>query len=783
MPSIEDLEKQNQELKKEIATIKEMVMAGRQQIPVPPTQTRPTSLAPQPQVASEVVHPSPGLIIFGILLSLWAGALWIFAHDFNFFLFVLGIIFIFQGFRSQTSISTVQSAPLQKAVATKPNSLGLAFLGIVLILVSIGAIFSPFGYILGLMAFIMGMLFIFQGSRPVGIDPDQAQNDNSFEMNTAIKWFGRIGIIALVVGMGFFIKYGSEIISPMARIGLVIFFGALMAIGGSATHRTEKYKQWWEILSGGGFSIIYFAVYAAYHFSEYQIALGISRGLDIFLLLVVVLLAIIVSVIQDSQTIAAGAFFLGYLTSFFSGKADVVTLVYNSLLALGIVAVVAKKKWIVIGMSGLSATYLLYYWWVAGNGAVEYGSILSLVFLCIYFLAFNFQALAVSFSENKEDRQTNLAIPILNSFAFFGLAYWQFPQYHAIMPFVLSCFYFLMYFLSQSFRKKEFSSMFLYLSIFYITIFIPIQFNKEFITIFWALESLLLMTAYLRYKSQTLLQSGYVVGFITFFKAFFVDMGMHPLDTVNVLASTRFFSFLITIICFYIISRLLSNYGQDISRSDQAHIVYSWGATILSCLIILVEFNIWPQVPSILLSLLSLVLLVISGLKKKDLACQAMAISVFVFAKLIVYDSMMLASFESFIFVILCFFLAANYCDRQQEKIDIGSKKATMADLYTWAGSIATFVYISLEAKSFWISIYWMALAIILMTIGIMAKRRHFRLQGIVIFIITILKVFLYDTRELDPFFRTVSFMILGAVLLLVSFLYTKNKDKIKDLF
>ena len=55
-------------------------------------------------------------------------------------------------------------------------------------------------------------------------------------------------------------------------------------------------------------------------------------------------------------------------------------------------------------------------------------------------------------------------------------------------------------------------------------------------------------------------------------------------------------------------------------------------------------------------------------------------------------------------------------------------------------------------------------------------------LIGIIIFAITIIKVFLYDTRNLDTIQRTVSYMVLGVILLLVSFIYTKYKDKLKEI-
>ena len=92
------------------------------------------------------------------------------------------------------------------------------------------------------------------------------------------------------------------------------------------------------------------------------------------------------------------------------------------------------------------------------------------------------------------------------------------------------------------------------------------------------------------------------------------------------------------------------------------------------------------------------------------------------------------------------------------------------------------FFLVLLEMEEFWISVGWTILAAAVLVLGFYLKRKQFRLQGIILFGITILKVFLYDTRELDTLYRTISFIVLGIILLLASFIYTKYKDKLKDI-
>jgi uncharacterized membrane protein len=77
------------------------------------------------------------------------------------------------------------------------------------------------------------------------------------------------------------------------------------------------------------------------------------------------------------------------------------------------------------------------------------------------------------------------------------------------------------------------------------------------------------------------------------------------------------------------------------------------------------------------------------------------------------------------------------------------------------------------------LSIVWILYSFILIGIGINWKRAYARIFGVILIGITVLKVFLYDTAELNNFYRFVSWISLGIILLLIGFLYNKYKDRI----
>jgi len=79
------------------------------------------------------------------------------------------------------------------------------------------------------------------------------------------------------------------------------------------------------------------------------------------------------------------------------------------------------------------------------------------------------------------------------------------------------------------------------------------------------------------------------------------------------------------------------------------------------------------------------------------------------------------------------------------------------------------------------LSILWGTYSLLLIGVGIGKKKKHLRIGAIVLFSITLIKLFFYDIRSLDTLSKTIVFVALGILLLLISFLYNKYKDLITD--
>ena len=79
------------------------------------------------------------------------------------------------------------------------------------------------------------------------------------------------------------------------------------------------------------------------------------------------------------------------------------------------------------------------------------------------------------------------------------------------------------------------------------------------------------------------------------------------------------------------------------------------------------------------------------------------------------------------------------------------------------------------------LSILWSVYSLLLVSLGIYKKKKYLRISALVLFGVTLAKLFLYDISNLSTISKTVVLIVLGLLLLIISFLYNKFKDKISD--
>jgi len=79
------------------------------------------------------------------------------------------------------------------------------------------------------------------------------------------------------------------------------------------------------------------------------------------------------------------------------------------------------------------------------------------------------------------------------------------------------------------------------------------------------------------------------------------------------------------------------------------------------------------------------------------------------------------------------------------------------------------------------LSILWGIYALLLIVLGIWKKKKHLRIGAIALFAATLIKLFFYDISSLATISKTIVFVSLGVLLLIISFLYNKYKHLISE--
>ena len=110
-------------------------------------------------------------------------------------------------------------------------------------------------------------------------------------------------------------------------------------------------------------------------------------------------------------------------------------------------------------------------------------------------------------------------------------------------------------------------------------------------------------------------------------------------------------------------------------------------------------------------------------------------------------------------------------------------------NVFFYASLIIGFVYLTFEVAAFWraffrdgtgpwaVNVVWGAYALGMLLAGLRYNRKALRYLGLVLFAVTIGKVFLVDLAGADVLYRLVAFLALGAILLAAAYAYLRKRD------
>lgn len=512
----------------------------------------------------------------------------------------------------------------------------------------------------------------------------------SLENIIGTKWIGRIGMLAIIFALGFFLKYSFEnrIIGETGRIILGLISGVFLIGLGEFFQTKKNWDIYGQIYTGGGLAVLYFSVYAA--FSFYHL---ISQPLAFLTLIVITTTGIVLSVRYSAFSIVCIGMLGGFLSPVMlsTGENKLISLfLYILLLDIGIMSVVYFRQWCSVGILSLFGTIFMYIGWHEAfytTGQFRAAFCVTTVFFFLY----NIYVLL----PKKKSMSSGLNIIVLSAIAYFFafLAQNSYESNWSIKIFVLALSCIEIIFAGISLKILNSQKLTTYgfagVSILFNVISVFVVFEKEWISAALASEMVILCFIGLNLKKLPMRQIAYVLAAICLIRFFEeIDPLRGPFDTFTLILNTRFFICGFIIAGFYTILFLLYKNKDRIFKNE---------AVVIPIILIISQF-------------MSVVLL---SVEFTDY-------------------------FESIAY-------KARFISRYAENLSL--------------------------------SVIWSSYAAVLISAGIIRKMKILRILGIMLMCIAIVKVFFFDLSELQTIYRIVSFVILGILLLGISYSYNRYKN------
>lgn len=339
---------------------------------------------------------------------------------------------------------------------------------------------------------------------PKPIAPQQDWWENFKEKNPDLEKFigenliNKIGILILVLGISYFVKYAidKDWINEPARVGIGILAGSLVM---AVAHKLrKKYAPFSSVLVAGAISIFYFTIGIAFHdyklFSQ-SVAFGIMVAITAF--------SAFVSLSYNRMELAIlsviGGFAVPFMVSTGQGN-YVVLFTYILILDIGILAMAYYRKWLPVNIVAFAFTMILFAGWFKGDLATEHPHYMGAIgFAFSFYLTFILINIAGNIRNKGAFSISELCVISINTFAFYGIGMIVLNNWHPELKGLFTALLSVLNLIYATILYKKFGAdkttvyLLIGLTLTFITLAVPIQFQGNNITLFWAAEAVLLM--------------------------------------------------------------------------------------------------------------------------------------------------------------------------------------------------------------------------------------------------------------------------------------------------
>ncbi len=324
------------------------------------------------------------------------------------------------------------------------------------------------------------------------------ENNPDLEKFIGENLINKIGILILVLGISYFVKYAidKDWINEPARVGIGVLAGAL--IMGVGHKLRQKYAAFSSVFVAGAIAVFYFTIGIAFH--SYHL---FGQTTAFIIMVLITIFSCLVSISYDRKELAVlsliGGFSVPFMVSTGQGNYAVL-FTYIIILNIGILALAYHKKWGIINILSYVFTVLLY-----GAGLFKDLDEKTPHYLgaLLFGFAFYFIFILINIINNLRNKGAfsaiELSILASNTFLFYGAGMAILESYHPELKGLFTTTLALLNFGYAWFLYKKFgldkTAVYLLvgLTLTFATLAIPIQFEGNFITLFWGAEAVMLL--------------------------------------------------------------------------------------------------------------------------------------------------------------------------------------------------------------------------------------------------------------------------------------------------
>lgn len=614
-----------------------------------------------------------------------------------------------------------------------------------------------------------------------------------------------IGIAILVIGIVLLVGYAIQHswIGPGARVLLGLASGlVLVGLGHWVGRLHEKYTLFSRVLVGGGSSLFYFIVFAAFAF--YHLIGPVVAGVGLFISAAAVFG---LAMLYSAQSVAVLGVLGAFITPLLIGgemDAGVFPLVYVALINVPVILLGVRRKWQVLYNLAFVFTVIHSIIWMDRLTAADF--VPGLCFFLLFYLQFAALGLLKLRKEPEVlGRTGDLVRLVLSSLFLMGMIYWLFTDLGkdawtgsmfvllALMQFVIAG---AAYRLLSRFSGEI--TAFISGGIFAAAMALPVQFDGEWVSLGWAIEGVILAWFAVRVRSRLLQSGAFLLGMIGILKVLVFDIESYN-QPPQLFLNARFAVGLTSAGLIAVQGKISSRFADE----GEPDLITDAGLLAGSIGLVLICFTdiFWTLGPENSMSwlLTSLILflagalLLLLGPRRPSMLWLGCLVFMAMPLKLLLVDSFVALDFidgtpDPFSNRIIWLQLMMLVLHVALLQPMIGKKHAAFlggTPALAWLMSVSALVsglgILSLEIGRLdtdWadmgITILWAVSALALILFGMKKRIAPHRYFGLILIGLATLKVLIVDSSELDGLQRIFAFIGTGILLLVLAFAYQK---------